>query len=400
VNILFLSWWFPYPPDNGSRMRIYNLLLQLSRDHAITLLTFSDDPATDAVHLPALREFCADVQVVRRVPFTPGRWRALRGFLSPWPRFFVESHSREMADLVARRAGEHDVVIASEFGMSRYALAAGDRPKVLEDLEIALFYEGRGFQQDFFWRLRYGPMWWKFTRLVRRLARQFDAITLVSDEEARLLEKIAPIHNLLTVVPNGVDLHLYDGDFGSPVPDSLIFPGALTFFANYGAMAYFLEEVYPLVKARQPRTVLRITGKTDGVDLSALPAGDGVIFTGYLDDIRPAVAQSWACVVPLKVGGGTRLKILEALALGTPVVATSKGAEGLEATPGEDILVADEPEDFADAVLRLLDDQALRAKLAANGRRLVEESYSWEVCARRLEQLLHQVVEQRRNSSG
>lgn len=394
MNVLFLSWWFPYPPDNGSKMRIYNLLRRLSRNHTITLLTFSDDPATDAAHLPALREFCADVQVVQRIPFTPGRWRALRGFVSLWPRVLVETYSQEMVDLVTQHAGAHDLVIASEIWTSRYALAAGDRPRVLEDLEVAPFYEGRGLQQDLFWQLRYTPMWWKFRRLVRWLARRFDAITVVSDEGARLLEELAPTHNLLTVVPNGVDLSLYDGAFGQPVPDALIFPGALTFFANYGAMAYFLEEIYPLVKAHRPQTVLRITGKTNGVDLSALPVGDGVIFTGYLDDIRPAVAQSWACVVPLTVGGGTRLKILESLALGTPVVATSKGAEGLDVTPGEDILIADEPADFADAILCLLGDQALRAKLAANGRRLVKERYSWETCAQKLEQLFYQVVEQ------
>jgi glycosyltransferase involved in cell wall biosynthesis len=393
VNVLFLSWWFPYPPNNGSRMRIYNLLRRLSRNHTVTLLTFSDDPTADAAGVPLLREFCPDVQVVPRIPFTPGRWQALRGFLSLWPRFFVESYSREMVDLVEHRAGAHDVVVASEVWMVRYALAAGNLPKVLEEMEVAHFSEGRGLRQDLFWQLRYGPMWWKFRRLVRRLAHQFDAITVVSDQEVRLLEEITPTHNLLTVVPNGVDLPLYDGDFGQPAPDALIFPGALTFYANYGAMDYFLREIYPLIRARRPQTALRITGKTDGVDMAALPACDGVMFTGYLDDIRPAVAQSWACVVPLKVGGGTRLKILESLALGTPVVSTSKGAEGLDVTTGEDILIADQPEDFADAVLCLLGDPALRAKLAANGRRLVEDRYSWDTCARELEHVLYQVLE-------
>jgi glycosyltransferase involved in cell wall biosynthesis len=106
------------------------------------------------------------------------------------------------------------------------------------------------------------------------------------------------------------------------------------------------------------------------------------------------VAQSWVCVVPLKVGGGSRLKILEAMALGTPVVATSKGAEGLDVTAGEDILIADEPSAFADAVLQLLEDQALRARLTANGRRLVEERYSWETCVHKLESLLCQMIGQ------
>jgi glycosyltransferase involved in cell wall biosynthesis len=198
------------------------------------------------------------------------------------------------------------------------------------------------------------------------------------------------------VVPNGIDLDFYSGHFGTPESGSLIFPGALTYQANFDAMDFFLRRVFPSVKAKCPEVTLRITGRTDEVPVERLPLSERVTLTGYLDDIRPYVTQSWACVVPLRVGGGTRLKVLEAMALGTPVVSTSKGAEGLEVTHGEDILIADTPAEFADAVLRLLDDGALRAKLATNGRRLVEKYYSWETCARKLEQLLYQVVQQRK----
>ena len=204
---------------------------------------------------------------------------------------------------------------------------------------------------------------------------------------------IAPHCRRVVVVPNGVDLDRYKGDFGAPEPGTLIFPGALTYGANFDAMAFFLHQVFPLVKARRPEVVLRITGKTNGVPVDRLPLDERVILTGHLDDVRPPVAQSWACVVPLRIGGGTRLKILEAMALGTPVVSTSKGAEGLEVVPGEHILIADEPTEFADAVLRLLDDPALRTKLAADGQRLVREQYGWEQIGKKLDQLLHQIVQ-------
>jgi glycosyltransferase involved in cell wall biosynthesis len=199
------------------------------------------------------------------------------------------------------------------------------------------------------------------------------------------------------VVPNGVDLDRYKDDFGAPEPGTLVFPGALTYGANFDAMAFFLNQVFPLVKARWPEVILRITGRANGVPVDRLPLDERVILTGYLDDVRPTVAQSWACVVPLRIGGGTRLKILEAMALGTPVVSTSKGAEGLEITPGEDILIADEPTEFADAVLRLLDDPVLRTELAANGQRLVREQYGWEQIGKKLSQLLHQVVRKHRH---
>jgi glycosyltransferase involved in cell wall biosynthesis len=135
------------------------------------------------------------------------------------------------------------------------------------------------------------------------------------------------------------------------------------------------------------------------VQLEELPKHPGVHLTGYLEDIRPAIAQSWASVVPLRQGGGSRLKILEAMALGTPVVSTTKGAEGIESICGEDILVADEPEAFADAVLRLLGDPVLRAQLAANGRQLVAARYSWQMCAEKLEQVLDRVIGQGKVSS-
>jgi glycosyltransferase involved in cell wall biosynthesis len=160
-------------------------------------------------------------------------------------------------------------------------------------------------------------------------------------------------------------------------------------------MEFFLNDIFPQVKASRPEATLRITGRSDGVPLDRLPLGNGAELTGYLDDIRPAIAQSWMCVVPLQIGGGTRLKILEAMALGTPVLSTSKGAEGLDVTPGEDILIADGATEFADAVTRLLSNPALRARLAAGGQRLVEERYSWKTCAQALEQLLHRITRQR-----
>jgi glycosyltransferase involved in cell wall biosynthesis len=216
---------------------------------------------------------------------------------------------------------------------------------------------------------------------------------VASQQERSNVLSVAPNCQHVVVVPNGVDLDRYKGRFGTPEPGTLVFPGALTYGANFDAMEFFLSDIFPLVKAQRPDVSLRITGGYDGVPVERLPLGYGVELTGYLDDIRPAVAQSWVCVVPLRVGGGTRLKILEAMALGTPVISMSKGAEGLDVTHEENILIADDPDDFAQAVIRLLGDEDLRAGLSANGRRLVKKCYSWETCTQKLEQLLYQVIE-------
>jgi len=215
--------------------------------------------------------------------------------------------------------------------------------------------------------------------------------TVVSATEEHLAKQIAPPGMPLVVVPNGVDTAELAGDFGSPEPNTLIYPGALSYDANHDAMAYFLSAVLPLIRRERPDVRLRVTGRATPSQIATLPNTEGVEFTGYLDDVRPAVARAWAEVVPLRKGGGTRLKVLEALALGTPVISTSKGVEGLVLQPGRDVLVADTPADFAAQTLRLLRSPALRADMAAHGRRTVA-SYDWSRSVDKLCALIERTV--------
>jgi glycosyltransferase involved in cell wall biosynthesis len=159
----------------------------------------------------------------------------------------------------------------------------------------------------------------------------------------------------------------------------LIYCGALTYKANFDAVWYFLKDVFPLIQAKIPDVSFAITGDYKGVPTEKLPKHQNVQFTGYLQDVRPAIRQSWISVVPLRIGGGTRLKILESLALGTPVISTSKGAEGLELQPGRDIIIADTPAVMAAQVIGLLKDQALRNLLSENGKKIIAEKYNWDV---------------------
>lgn len=393
MKVLFVSWWFPYPPNNGSRIRIFNLLKQMSLRHAITLLTFSEDPVHDQSQTAALAPYCTDVQVFQKIPFRPGRWSGLEGLLSTFPYSFVATYNPDMQTTVNQLSTEHDLLLASQIWTSQYFLRSDNQvkkmPKVLEELETTPFFEGRNLEKGWLWRIRYQPMWWKFKRLVQRIASDFDGITVASDQELNLLKQIAGSHCPAKVVPNGVDLDYHQTD-AMPRPKKLIFPGALTFFANYEAMEWFLGEIYPLVQAKVPDVQLDITGSTKGIDLDALPQRRGVTFTGYVPDIRPVVAGSWACIVPLQVGGGTRLKILEALALGTPVVSTSKGAEGLDLQPEHDILIADDPATFARQTVRLLRNPTLRHHLAENGRKAVQR-YDWTFIGERLDHFLERI---------
>lgn len=398
MHILFLSSWFPYPPDNGARMRTFNLLRQLARRHDIALLSFVRDEPIPERAWDALNPFCRVLGTVPYRSFRPSRPRTALRLFSAQPRSVLETYSLQMAALVQDALHQHafDLVIASEIGpgvgTAPYIARLDAIPRVIEDLELSMIWNQVLAQNTWAGRARHGLTWWKQKRYAAHLLRQVEGCTVASEQERALLHGLSPDFAPLAVVPNGLDLELYEGDWGPAEPDTLIFAGALTYRANLDAMAFFLRDIWPLVRQKRPAIKLRITGKTEGVSLDRLPLDEQVILTGYLDDVRPAVARSQVCVVPLLTGGGTRLKVLEAMALGTPVVATSKGAEGLDVTPGQDILMADEPTVFADALLHLLDTPSLRVKLAANGRRLVQERYSWERCAADLEQLLARVT--------
>ncbi len=398
MRILFLAAWYPLPPDNGARMRTYYLLRELTRCNEVDLLAFVRDGRDVPPVGDALRARCLLLGTAPLRAFHPQRVGSLIGLLSPLPRSVRETYSPEMDALVgeALGRGRYDVVVTSEIGPSftttRYVAGRTDVPHVVEDVELRMIHNKMQAQRTVWGRLRHRLTWWKLRRYAAWLLSEVAGCTVASDLERETLEQVAPQVHRTVVIPNGVDPSRYDGDFGPVEPDTLVFPGSLTYSANLLAMEFFLEGVMPRIVARRPGVRLFITGRTEGVDLARLPLSDNVILTGYLEDVRPRIARSKVCVVPITTGGGTRLKVLEAMALGVPVVATTKGAEGLEVRPGEDILLADEPEAFAAQVVRLLEDPALRERLARNGRRLVRERYDWREIGRRFEAFLEQVV--------
>lgn len=393
MKILFISRWYPYPPDNGSKIRIFNLIKYLSFRHEVDLISFATEAIAET-HLTAMHRYCRRVTVIPYRSFQPTRLKALLGFFSPRPRSVIDTYNVEMQLCVdqANQKRSFDLVVASQVDMAPYVIAFPNTIKILEELEVTTLYEQFVKQPHPLKKLRGGLTWWKLSHYVGQLLSVFDGCTVVSEGERERVRRITSGYPALAVVPNGVDLVHYTADFGPPETDTLIYSGALTYQANFDAVDYFLREILPLIQLERPQVKLIITGKLDGVPVDRLPKTPGVIFTGYLDDIRPAVAQSWASIVPLRVGGGTRLKILEALALGTPVVTTSKGVEGLDLVPGCDLLLADSPADFATAVLRLLADKALREQLSCNGRRAVESKYDWQMIGQQFNDFIEQAV--------
>lgn len=391
MKILFLSRWFPYPINNGSKLRIHNLLRGLAKRHDVTLLSFADQPDVSP-EAPELQSICSDVHVVPWREFDPNSLYARLGFLGSKPRFLSDTHSVEMETMIRTLISKNgfDLVIASQFSMASYYPYFGDVPALFEELELGVFHDGAAYADGFFKRLRLNLTWFKFRKYLSRLLDSFRCCTVVSEQELRLFAAHFPQYKpKVSTIPNCINVEEYDGLGVEPVPNQLIFSGPFRYNANYEAMQWFVGEVFPKVLEQVPDARLLITGDHAGLPL---PPAPNVTLTGYVPDIKSLVASSWISIAPLLSGGGTRLKILEAMAVGTPVIATSKGAEGLDAVPDEHLLIADSPENFANQVIKVLKDRKMRDRLSVNGRRLVKEKYNWETMMPRFLQLVESVA--------
>ncbi|MEJ5308898.1 MAG: glycosyltransferase family 4 protein [Anaerolineae bacterium] len=376
MRVLYLSTWWPWPPNNGSRIRANYLLRALARRHSVTVVGFNPEASTASVALENVTTYPVPVD-----PFRYVRLPQLVKYLSPVPLVFWRIG--EMAAAIRRLASREnwDAVVAVQAPVARYALRFSALPRIL-DIDTSLSYQLRERyleQKTYLGAWRSWLSWYKAYLYERMLFRKFQTCAVVSPLEVPSVQAMVGNRSKVTVLPNGVDCAHHRLGLADVRPHTLIYNGALTYIANYDAMRYFLAEIYPLLKSALPDLTLSITGSTKGVNLDGLQLDASVHLTGYVDDIRIPIAQSAVCVVPLRQGGGTRLKILEAMALGTPVVSTSKGAEGLEVIDNQHLLLADTPETFAAAVLRVMNDCDLRERLRHNARALVEARYDWEM---------------------
>lgn len=390
MRILFLSRWFPSPPDNGSKLRVYNLLRGLAERHEVTLISFADPGDVDP-NPSELRRFCRLTTIVPWKPFEPRSRSARAALMALRPRSAVATYSTEMEHRIRAALASHrfDLVIASQQDMAAYGRCLAGLPALLEEVELGVLHEQYAHAPGWWPRLRYRLTWIKHRKYLGRLLRFFRACTVVSEAERRLLLAAVPRVPHVEIVPNCVRLADYADVRATPEPGRLIFTGSFRYRPNHDAMLWFLGEVYPALTRRFSGIRLVITGDHAG---RPLPPADNVLLTGRVADVRPWIASSWASLAPIRTGGGTRLKILEAMSLGTPVIATSKGVEGIDAQHGRHLLVADSPAEYAAAVAAVLEDPRLRSALTRRALDLVAARYDWAVVLPRFLDLVERVA--------
>ncbi len=379
MRILVLSTWFPFPPDNGAKLRAYYLIRALARHHTVTVVAFNPGGELGSPN-HAFSLSGVDVHAVGADPFCYVDLPAVAKFASPVPLAYWPSRIMRHTVTQLRKAEHWDAVVAIQIPVAQYVLS-WPIPRIV-DVDTGLAYQMRERMRaarGWVGRIRAFVSWKKAQQHEARIVRRYGAATVATNHEVDLLRSmVRQARCRVVVVSNGVDVARNHLGVASRRPNSLVYNGALGYTPNYDAMRYFLAEIYPLIKQKIPDVSMTITGSTRNVDLVGLALDDSVTLTGYVDDVRIPVASAAVCVVPLRQGGGTRTKILEAMALGTPVATTSKGAEGLSMVDGETGVIADSPERFAAQTVLLLQREDMRQRIATGARQLVEDTYDWE----------------------
>jgi len=398
MRILMLSPTLPWPLNMGSKIRIYHVLRELARaGHEVTLLTLAHEPYGPE-ELEALEIHCRELHVIP-VNNRPRLQAAIKSIVSRKPYRVAKLESREFKQAVAQvLQGNYDILWVHFLETLAYvpqSYARGKRPLVVLDQHNA---------DERFWETyaREGWPWirlfakinlWQLREVQASLLKRIDVILSASKEDADFTRTRLP--NLATqvwVVPNGVDTESLRPPDTAERKNRIIFCGAMDVLMNIDAVEWFARRVFPRVREAVSDAEFWIVGRNPAPKVKALASLPGVRVTGQVEDVRPYYAEAKVAVAPFRYGGGTKLKVLEAMALGVPVVATPVGCQGIDVMPGKYLFKEDNEESFAERVITLLHDENLRQRMATEACRLLEERYSWYAIVgdaiKRLEQMV------------
>lgn len=386
-RLLVLTPTFPYPPTSGGDIRVFHLLRRLARSFEVHLLSLCDGPNQPLIEqtgiamvysLDAQTNVPAATRIRKRLNF----WRYSPHGLS----LEVDpAYAHTLKQIVANT--HFDGVLVEHLYMLQYARFVCPLPVFLSAHNVETMKFSRWLANE---PLSLKRRWLHRTQqaVIRfyesTLAGRTSAVFATSPFDSQVLQRMNSGRGRFVVAPNGADMTFFEPRSRESFDRSpaILFMGTMHYWPNYEAAIYLANEIFPRVRQEIPEAECHLVGKTDRKDYSHLHAPErGVHMHGFVDDVRPHLLTCQVLVVPLRVGSGTRIKIIEAMATATPVVSTAIGAEGLTCTDGENILIVDTPVAMAGAVVRLLRDREVCFRIGAAGRRLVEKEYGWDVSA-------------------
>ena len=394
MKVLVLTPNFP-SPTWGAGTRNYYFLKALATRHTVSLLSLIDT-REELEYLPLLENVVHSIKYVTRQA-TKKRMQQLSSLahFRPYSIGCNDFSEVQVALDALFVENSYDAVLFESALMANYHLPEG----------VKCIIDEHNIEYELLWRVfRHEAMGWRkwyngLESCVLKpaeiaLCKRADLVLTTSEQDRYALKRALPLMSI-EVVPNGVDVEAFQNACADSSSRQIIFTGAMNYYPNIDAVITFAKNCWPLIRAQIPEATWVIAGREPPPEVKNLEKYPGVTVTGAVSDVRPYFASSAVAIAPLQVGGGTRLKILEAFAMGKAVVSTRVGCEGLSVIPGKHLLVADSPEEFAQVVIKLLSDPDLQTRFGNAGRELVEELYSWEHCGAQLLSVVEQYVTER-----
>jgi polysaccharide biosynthesis protein PslH len=402
MKILVIGSQLLFPANTGGRIRTSKLFEKLARQHDITWLCLRRPEETDAQEAE-MRTCAARVEtfLFDEIPrFSPRfYWDLAKNLASPLPfvvrKYYHPGLRARVAELLEKEP--FDLLICDFLQPSLNVIDLPFRPRVLfqHNVESVIFERHYRESRHPAARAYLYLQWRKLLAYEGRAARWFDHNIMVSPNDCETMHRLYGVDNT-SFIPSGVDADYYQPGAGESEGLDLVFTGSMDWLPNVDGVQFFAAEILPRIVREMP-IKLWVVGRKPLPAVEALAARHPeIVVTGTVDDVRPYVQRARVCVVPLRIGGGTRVKIFEAMAMGKAVVSTRVGAEGLPVTDGQDIVLADDPAEFAQRILELLRDDGRRRSIAEAGRRLVTQVHTWDAVARRFSEICQGVVAQSR----
>jgi len=384
LRILWLKTELLHPVDKGGKIRTYNMLKELKNEHHVTYLTL-DDGSASAEERKRSTEYCHDLICIphrRWEKFTPGFYFELLLNLVESRPYAIKKYEsaamlREIVELERRNC--FDFIVCDFLAPAANVPRNLASPTILfqHNVEAMIWKRHYEIQTNLIKKAYLYNQWQKMRRFEKQMCRDFDCVIGVSAEDREQMKRDYGAQTVFDV-PTGVDTDYFQPRGVQPSAHSMVFTGSMDWLPNEDAIKYFMQEIMPLIKKKVPDAALTVVGRNPPPALVELSKEDpSLIITGRVEDVRPYIEESAAYIVPLRIGGGTRLKIFEAMAMERAVVSTTVGAEGLPVSNGIELLVADEPAAFANAVITLLTNSSYAVQLGQRAASIVRQNHGW-----------------------
>lgn len=394
MKILYLSHKIPYPPNRGGKIRPFYTISHLSKQHSVVVACLLESK-NEFEYIEPLQKICAGVHAVFLSPVTSilrTPWYLFTNKPFTLPYFYSPKLKKVIDELLKKES--FDLILVHSSSMAQYVIDYSGIPKIMDFVDVdSDKWRQYSIYSNLPFSLVYHLEWLRLKKYEIAIGNSFEHCIFTSKFEEEIFKKYINNEQIpITIVPNGVDFEYFKPTTQAYEPNTLILTGKMDYFPNVDGALYFSHHILPLIREDIPDVKFYIVGLAPTKAIQKLGKDKNIIVTGYVKDVRPYLQKASVCVVPLRIARGIQNKILEAMAMGLPVVTTSKPFEGINATPNQDLFVEDNPYEFAKRTIELLKDAELRNKVSLLARKKVVETHNWSVNIQRFNEIIEKYI--------